>query len=74
MGMFETKDMNVLDWLFLVMLVIGGLNWGFIGFFNYNLIEALFSNINLPPDIVYDLVGISAIYAIWLTSSTQSSD
>ena len=44
-----------------ILLVIGGLNWGLVGLFNFNAVEILGSGL---ARIVYILVGLSAIYIL----------
>lgn len=61
------NKLNVLDWLFIVLLVVGGLNWGLVGFFKFDLVAKLFGDMSMLSRIVYDLVGISALYVL-LTS------
>jgi uncharacterized protein len=56
--------MKVLHIVAFVLLVVGGLNWGLVGFFNYNLVTALFAGVPPVEQIVYDLVGLSAIYLV----------
>lgn len=57
--------MNVLNKIFLLLLIIGGLNWGLIGLFQYDLVAAMFGGATtLLSRIVYTLVGISALYCI----------
>jgi len=56
--------MNFIDWLTLILLIIGGLNWGLIGFFDYNLVSAIFGEMSTLSRIIYSLVGISALYWI----------
>lgn len=46
-----------------ILLFVGGINWGLVGFMNYNLVESLFSSTGLV-NIVYDLVGVATIYVI----------
>jgi uncharacterized protein len=58
------KNMNGLDWIALILLVIGGLNWGLVGLFRFDLVAALFGYMSWFSRIVYILVGISAIYMI----------
>ena len=51
--------------LILILLIIGGINWGLVGFFNYNLVSAIFGgNLVIISRIVYAVVGLSALYAI----------
>lgn len=56
--------MKKLDWLFGALLVIGGLNWGLVGLFNFNLVSALLGEMSWISRIVYIVVGISALYEI----------
>ena len=52
------------DWVAIVLLIVGGLNWGLVGVFHWNLVEAIFG-IGLLTNIVYGLVGASALFSIW---------
>ena len=56
--------MKVLDAIALILIFIGSLNWGLIGFFNYNLIGSLFGFTSMFSRIIYGLVGLAGIYAI----------
>lgn len=47
-----------------VILIIGGLNWGLIGIFNFNLVSSIFGAAAIGSIIVYILVAISAIWLI----------
>jgi uncharacterized membrane protein YuzA (DUF378 family) len=62
------RDLNVLDWIVVILLIIGGLNWGLIGFFNYNLVDAIFGA-GLLSRIIYAVVGLAAIYMIYLSAN-----
>lgn len=53
---------NVIDWIALILLIIGGLNWGLIGLGVGDIVALLGSTIAM---IVYILVGISALYTIY---------
>ncbi len=48
----------------LIILLIGGLNWGLVGIFKWNLVEAIFGGFNAGSIIVYILVMLSAIWLI----------
>ncbi len=51
--------------LVLVLMIIGGLNWGLIGFFKYNLVDSIFgSDLFIISRIIYALVGLAAIWGI----------
>lgn len=54
--------MKTLDVIAAILLVIGGLNWGLVGLFGFNLVEFLFGELPLIARLVYILVGLSAVY------------
>lgn len=56
--------MRALDVITLVLLIVGGLNWGLVGLFDFNLVDALFGEMSMLSRIVYGLVGLSALYQI----------
>lgn len=54
-----------MDKLALILVIIGALNWGLIGLFQFDLVATLFGGENsLVSRIVYTLVGLSGIYSI----------
>ncbi|MEM4264017.1 MAG: DUF378 domain-containing protein [Candidatus Woesearchaeota archaeon] len=57
---------NVLDWIALVLVIIGGLNWGLVGILNLDLVAKIFGSIPILAKIIYILVGLSALYVIYL--------
>lgn len=61
------KKLNTLDWIAIVILFIGGLNWGLVGLFQFDLVAAIFGDMSSFSRIIYILVGISAIYVLWLS-------
>jgi len=54
---------NVFEWIAVILLVIGGLNWGLVGLANFNLVDTIFGAGSTLATIVYALVGVSAVYA-----------
>lgn len=56
--------MKVVDYLALILVVIGAINWGLIGFFSFDLVKLIFGDMTLLSRIVYALVGISGLYAL----------
>mgnify|MGYP001285723706 FL=1 len=56
--------MRTLDVVVAILLVVGGLNWGLVGLFNFDLVETLFASIPAVQQAVYLLVGLSAVYQI----------
>lgn len=62
------RRLDALDWTAVALTVIGALNWGLVGLFNFNLVSAVFGNQTLVSRIIYTLVGISGLYLIYTTS------
>lgn len=56
------KKCNVIDLIAIILLLVGGINWGLVGFIDYDLIGALFGEV--VSRIIFALVGIAAIYRI----------
>lgn len=56
-----TPKLTVLDWIAMILVIVGGLNWGLVGIANFDLVAAIFGA-NIIAKIVYILVGLSAIY------------
>lgn len=56
--------MKALDYTMLVLLIIGAINWGLIGFFGFDLVVALFGDMSMATRIVYSIVGIAGLYAL----------
>lgn len=68
--------MKTIDVLALVLLVVGGLNWGLVALFNFDLVAAItgaggFGNKNILGVIVYSLVALSAVYMAVSMKSLQ---
>ena len=47
-----------------ILLVVGGLNWGLVGLFNFDLVATLFGEMSAVSRIVYALVGLSALWQL----------
>ncbi len=58
-------EKNALDWIALILLIVGGLNWGLVGLLQFDLVRAVLGSVPLLQNAVYVLVGISAIYTIY---------
>ncbi|MCT8088927.1 DUF378 domain-containing protein [Acinetobacter kookii] len=57
--------LNTIDWIAYALAIIGGLNWGLIGAFDFNLVAAIFGEMSVLTRIIYILVGLSALYLIY---------
>ena len=56
--------MRAFNAIVLTLVIVGGINWGLIGLFDYNLVDAIFGPMSLVSRIIYTLVGIAGIWAI----------
>lgn len=56
---------KVLDIIVAILLVIGGINWGLVGFFEYNLLTTIFGEATVITRLIYALVGLGALYEIF---------
>jgi hypothetical protein len=61
--------MKILSIISAVLLLIGGLNWGLVGLFEFNLVDVIFGHASVISRAIYVLVGVSALYRIFLCSS-----
>lgn len=58
--------MKVIDKIALILIIIGAVNWGLIGFFKLDLVALIFGQMTMISRIVYALVGISGLWGIKL--------
>lgn len=63
-GSSASRTLNAVDWVAMVLLIVGGINWGLIGLFGFDLVIALFGETQISG-LVYTLVGISALWCIY---------
>lgn len=56
--------MKILDSAALILIIIGAINWGLIGFFQFDLVATLFGDMTAFSRIVYALIGIAGLYSL----------
>lgn len=66
------RTSEAIYWIALILVVIGGLNWGLVGLFNYNLVQAIFGTGTISS-VIYILVGLSALYMIFTSAMGPSA-
>lgn len=59
-------ERNWLDVVSLILIIIGAINWGLIGFFRFDLISYFFGNLSAISRIIFAIVGIAGIYSLVL--------
>ncbi|NLK51205.1 MAG: DUF378 domain-containing protein [Syntrophomonadaceae bacterium] len=56
---------SAIDKTALILVIIGALNWGLVGLFQYDLIAAIFgSSAALASRVIYTLIGLAGIYSL----------
>ena len=65
---WEGTHMKTVNAVALLLIIVGGLNWGLVGAFEYNLVDGLFGEGSALARTVYVLVGLAAVYklVIWV--------
>lgn len=66
--------METLQKIALIFTIIGALNWGLIGFFDFNLVTSLFKDSTVIARIIYSIVGVCGIINIFLLFSHIEKD
>ena len=56
--------MKAIDYIVLVLVIIGAINWGLVGFFGLDLVAFLFGSMSVLSRIIYAVIGIFGLYAI----------
>lgn len=59
-----TSRSAVVDTIALILMIVGGLNWGLVGLLSFDLVAAIFGPMTLLSRVVYVAVGLAALYSI----------
>jgi uncharacterized protein len=62
------KLQSLIDWIACFLVLIGGLNWGLVGLFDFDLIASIFGKKSFLSRTVYSIVGLAAIHTIYLAT------
>lgn len=63
--------MTPLGMIAFILVVIGALNWGLVGIFNFDLVGFIFGTMSALGRIIYALVGLSGIYMIVMAANRK---
>ena len=66
--------MKGLDYTLLTLVIIGAIDWGLIGFFQFDLVAFIFGNMSWLSRITYALVGLSGLYMISAYGRIRSNE
>lgn len=64
--------MKTLDVIAAILVIVGGLNWGLVGILEFDLVATIFGSMSVIARIVYILVGVAALYQIFLWKAIQN--
>ncbi len=63
--------MKSIDLIATVLLIVGGLNWGLVGLFHFDLVATLLGDATLLSRLIYVVVGLCALYRVLRWKSMQ---
>lgn len=63
---YDSARMSALEWVPLLLTIVGGLNWGLVGLFDFNLVAAIFGESSAITRLIYVVVGLSALYSLYV--------
>lgn len=66
-------NLNAVDWIVVILVIVGALNWGLVGLAKWNLVKAVFGPDSAISRAIYVLVGISGLYLIFLSTQLVKS-
>lgn len=64
--------MKALQSFCLIMLIVGSLNWGLVGLFNFDLVFFIFGSMTIFSRIIYTLVGLSALVMLYINAKINN--
>jgi uncharacterized membrane protein YuzA (DUF378 family) len=65
--------MKIVNWIAFLLVIIGALNWGLVGFFKFDLVAAIFGYMSMASRVVYALVGLAALWKIFMGGRMKKS-
>lgn len=71
------KRSNIIGTIVVVLAIVGAINWGLVGFFNFNLVDALFGGgsreeTSTASRVIYALVGLSGLVALFFLPGSKA--
>lgn len=62
------NKLSVIDWIALLLTIVGALNWGLVGSFGFDLVKAIFGENSKLTRLIYILVGLAGLYLLYLST------
>lgn len=64
--------LNALDWIAIILVIIGAINWGLVGWLDYNLVDSIFGVGSTVARVIYAIVGVAGLWMIYTASKSNS--
>jgi uncharacterized membrane protein YuzA (DUF378 family) len=71
--MGDMKNKGIVCVVAMILLIIGGINWGLVGLLNLDLVALIFGKMPIVQKLIYILVGVAAVYTAfkWVRCKKQ---
>lgn len=56
--------MKTIDYIGLILIIIGAVNWALVGIFQFDLVRVIFGDMSFLSRIIYTVIGLCGLYAI----------
>lgn len=66
--------MKTLDYIALILVAIGAINWGLVGFFEFDLVRVIFGDMTMVSRIIYGIIGIAGLYSLSFFGRINNED
>jgi uncharacterized membrane protein YuzA (DUF378 family) len=63
-------NLDLVEKVSYLLVVIGGINWGLVGWLDYNLVDSIFGE----GSVIYAVVGVAALYVAYILATSMSKD
>ncbi|MBS0626219.1 MAG: DUF378 domain-containing protein [Verrucomicrobia bacterium] len=57
--------MKAIGYIAKLLVIIGALNWGLVGFFQYDLVSSIFGGMTMGARVIFALVGLAGLYKLF---------
>lgn len=61
----------IVKWVAVILIIVGALNWGLVGAFNFNLVTTLFGDTTMITRVIYMLIGLAGLYKIFMVATKK---
>jgi uncharacterized membrane protein YuzA (DUF378 family) len=66
------KSMSTIGWVALVLVIVGALNWGLVGFFDYDLVKGILGD-GSAARVIFSIVGLAGLWVIYEAAANKES-